>query len=186
MYKQLSYDEKNDVITMDFMCFGTDSQAIRIESILNVRYTIRFHKTESIIEESYIMDIEYDVPFNSEIINGKEFAGWGRTPSSLVELKYKTKFRNVGKKGEVIDFYPIYEEYIYDVSDSTIFTLKPTQKQLYFNGGIIDEEIVQVDYDAVIESMITVESKGTPVIISNVGINNDKQIIIDWDYNDFE
>jgi hypothetical protein len=118
------------------LIFGTDAQAIRLQLFRNIRYTIRYHLGYDIDEKTYIIDTEYEVPFNEEIQHGKIFKGWStKENSNKVEFKYGEVFSFSDKyRDKIIELYPIYEEYIFDYNKSTVLTLRPTNEQLYFSG----------------------------------------------------
>lgn len=149
MLKSLSYNENDDIIKIQFLIFGTDAQAIRLTTYRNIRYTIRYHYYYGVESKSYIVDSEYDVPFNDQIENGKIFKGWSTIENSnTIDFEYGGVItKDKTWRDTIIDVYPVYEDYIFDTSKSTILRLTPSQGDIYINGTQIEDSQTIIDYD---------------------------------------
>lgn len=155
--KELSYNQDNNIIKIQFLIFGTDAQALRLQLENNIRYTIRFHFKDGVKEQSYIIDTDYKIPYDNHIVDGSLFKGWSTDKDAT---KPDTKM-TYGKNGDgniktfrfdkkyreqILDYYPIYEEYKFD-KYSTVLKVTTDTNPIYFNGIQKDDTLTIVDYD---------------------------------------
>ena len=139
-----------DKVILEIVSYGTDEQNVHIKTENIKKYKITFLKTDGTIfkEVMYTTFKPNNPVVTDEIVEGCTFYGWTINGQIIEKNGYINI--NIDYIGQNFVAYPIFKEYVFDNSNSTVLTMKVKNSGFYFNGQMVEAETV-IDYDSIVD-----------------------------------